>query len=101
MTVTGYTKTDVPRLFDQRESAMPTLRRIEGYRFYFYSHEPNEPTHVHIDKAGASAKVWLVPVSLARNRGFREKELGVILGLVREHRKEFLEAWHEYFGKSR
>ena len=22
---------------------MPTIFRLDGYRFYFYSHEPNEP----------------------------------------------------------
>nr|WP_242060339.1 DUF4160 domain-containing protein [Aerosakkonema funiforme] len=26
---------------------MPTVLRIGAYRFYFYSHEPNEPPHVH------------------------------------------------------
>ncbi len=29
---------------------MPTILRIGPYRFYFYSHEPNEPPHVHIDR---------------------------------------------------
>jgi hypothetical protein len=29
---------------------MPTVLRLDGYRFYFYSHEPNEPPPVHIDK---------------------------------------------------
>jgi hypothetical protein len=38
---------------------MPTVLRISGYRLYFYSHEPNEPPHIHIDKGGSSAKLWL------------------------------------------
>ena len=38
---------------------MPTVLRIQGFRVYFWSHEPNEPPQVHLDKAGASAKVWL------------------------------------------
>jgi hypothetical protein len=50
---------------------MPTVLRIEGFRLYFYSHEPNEPAHVHVDRGEASAKVWLEPVALARNLGFR------------------------------
>ena len=77
---------------------MPTLLRTEGYRFYFYSHEPNEPPHVHVDKAERSAKVWLMPVSLARNFGYRAMELNVIFALVREHRESFLETWNGYFG---
>lgn len=35
---------------------MPTILRVGGFRFYFYSHEPNEPAHVHIDKGNATAK---------------------------------------------
>lgn len=77
---------------------MPTVLRIQGVRVYFWSHEPNEPPHVHLDKGGASAKVWLEPVALASNVGYAARDLGVILRLVREHQPEFLEAWHEFFG---
>jgi len=77
---------------------MPTVLRIDGYRFYFYSHEPNEPPHVHVDRAEASLKAWLEPVSLARNIGFRGHEINAILALVEGHRDTLLKAWHEYFG---
>ena len=80
---------------------MPTVLRANGYRLYFYSHEPGEPAHVHIDKGGASAKVWLTEVSLARNRGFRASDLNAILRLVRDHQSALLEAWNGYFGESR
>jgi hypothetical protein len=77
---------------------MPTVLRIGALRFYFFSHEPNEPPHVHIDKGPASLKVWLEPVEVARNRGFRAHEIGGIVAMVDEHRDRLLEAWHEYFG---
>lgn len=80
---------------------MPTVLRIDGFRFHFYSHEPNEPPHIHVDKGGASMKAWLEPVALARNLGFRARELNVILGHVREHRAELVEAWNGYFGPGR
>jgi hypothetical protein len=80
---------------------VPTVLRIEGFRFYFYSHEPNEPPHVHVDRGDASAKVWLEPLALARNLGFRPRELTRILALVREHRTQLLETWHGYFGPGR
>lgn len=80
---------------------MPTVLRAEGYRFYFYSHEPNEPPHVHVDRGGASMKAWLDPVKLARNAGFRPREIGVILELVRQNRETLLKAWHGYFGTNR
>jgi Domain of unknown function (DUF4160) len=42
-------------------------RALAGYRVYFYSHEPNEPPHIHVDARGCTAKFWLQPVALARN----------------------------------
>lgn len=77
---------------------MPTIFRHNGYRLYFYSHEPNEPPHVHIDKGGSTAKVWLHDISIARASGFRPKELAAIIQLVRDNREALLEAWHGYFG---
>jgi hypothetical protein len=77
---------------------MPTVLRIGAFRFYFYSHEPNEPPHVHVDRGDATLKAWLDPVEVARSRGFRAHEINDILAMVEEHRTRLLEAWHEYFG---
>ena len=49
---------------------MPTVLQSGPYRVYFYSHESNEPAHVHIDRDQASCKFWLSPVGLASNLGF-------------------------------
>jgi hypothetical protein len=80
------------------DASVPTILRINGFRVYFWSHEPNEPPHVHLDKGGASAKVWLEPVASASNAGYPARDLGAILRLVRAHQPELLEAWHEFFG---
>ncbi|MEO7247382.1 MAG: DUF4160 domain-containing protein [Novosphingobium sp.] len=80
---------------------MPTVLRIGGLRFHFYSHEPGEPPHIHIDSAGMDCKIWLDPVSVARNRGFAPRDLGRALTLVREHRILLLEAWYGYFSIDR
>ena len=77
---------------------MPTLLLKDGFRVYFYSHEPNEPPHVHVDHSGSSAKVWLHDCSVARNVGFTAKDLGRVVQLVREHREAFVEAWNGFFG---
>jgi hypothetical protein len=53
---------------------------------------------VHIDRDNLSAKFWLKPVSLARNRGFSARELRQIERIVQENRQQLLEAWNEYFG---
>ena len=77
---------------------MPSVLRSGPYRFYFYSHEPNEPPHIHVDRGEMSAKFWLDPNQLARNFGFRAHELRTIQSVVEEHKQEFLEAWNEFFG---
>jgi len=77
---------------------MPTVLRVGPYRIYFYSHEPNEPPHVHVDRDDQSAKFWIGPVALARNLGFRAKELRQIERILTEHEQELLEAWYDYFG---
>jgi hypothetical protein len=79
---------------------MPTILSAGPYRIYFYSHEPNEPPHVHVDRDAQSAKFWLNPVSLAVNLGFSARELRRIEEIVSEHQSEFLEKWNGYFGAS-
>lgn len=76
---------------------MLTVLRIGAYRFYFYSHEPFEPPHIHIDRDNLSAKFWLEPVALAKNIGFSAKELRKLQSLGREHQQILVGAWHEYF----
>ena len=80
---------------------MPTLLRRGPYRFYFYSHEPKEPPHVHVDRDEKSAKFWLQPVSLARNLGFAAQELMQLQKIITQHQAEFLEAWHGHLGTGR
>ena len=78
---------------------MPTLLRIQGYRFFFFSMEGNEPPHIHVTSAGRYAKFWLQPVSVADVRGFRDHEMTKIRRIAEENASLFLEKWHEYFGR--
>ena len=80
---------------------MPTILRSGPYRFYFYSHEPNEPVHIHVDRDNQSAKFWLQPIGVALNIGFSPKELRRIQKLVTQYQMEFLEAWHGHLGDDR
>ena len=77
---------------------MPTALRFGPYRLYFYSHELNEPPHVHIDRGDQTCKFWIEPVALARNLGFSAKELRDIERLVIDNQQNLLESWNEYFG---
>jgi hypothetical protein len=80
---------------------MPTILRADGFRVYFYSHEPGEPPHVHVDRSGATAKVWLEPIAIASNAGFSASELADVLRLARSHQRQLLEAWHGFFDPGR
>ena len=77
---------------------MPTVVRSGPYRFYFYSHEPNEPAHVHVDRDDLSAKFWLEPVGLARNLEYLARELRRVQRVVARYQIALLEAWHGHFG---
>jgi hypothetical protein len=66
---------------------------------YFFSHEPNEPAHVHVDHDDRTAKFWLDPVTVARNLGFSPRDLRRIEAVIVENRHRLLEAWNEHFGE--
>ena len=81
---------------EQRQPPPPPPRG--PYRVYFYSHEPNEPPHVHVNRDKASYKVWLVPVALASSLAFRAGELREIERLISMNRAILLKAWEEFHG---
>lgn len=78
---------------------MPTILKIKGYRFFFFSLEGNEPPHIHVEQAERFAKFWLNPPALVKSRGFRSGELSEIQKLVEENRELFLEKWNEHFSR--
>ncbi len=77
---------------------MPTVLRSGPYRVYFFSHEPDEPPHVHVDRDDQSAKFWLCPIRLALNLGFSPVELRRIQQLLKENEMILLEKWNAHFG---
>ena len=77
---------------------MPTVLRHGPYRVYFYSHEPGEPPHVHVDRDDSSAKFWLSPVALAVNFGFAARELRTIQEIIETNQQRLIKAWNDYFG---
>jgi hypothetical protein len=81
-----------------RDSRLPTIARWRGYRFSFYSREPDEPPHVHVVKGSGQAKFWLGDCSLAKTVGFADHELTRIGQKVRRDRNLFLRAWNDFFG---
>ena len=43
---------------------MPTVLRIKGLRFFFFSNELGEPMHIHVETDDKYAKFWLDPCNL-------------------------------------
>lgn len=80
---------------------MPTVKNIVGpYRFFFYSFDCNEPMHIHIRRDRMTSKFWLEPIGLARNQGFRPRELNQIRTLIKDNYDTIIEAWYEHCGTS-
>lgn len=77
---------------------MPTVLRQEGFRFFFYSNEGNEPPHIHAEHGEGSAKFWLQPVLLASSHGLSRARLARCEEIVRANVELFREKWEEYFG---
>ena len=76
---------------------MPTVLRIDPYRFFFYAGDRQEPPHIHVERANNTAKFWLDPIRLQRSRRFRRNEINRIQKLIEEHREHLLRIWDEYF----
>ena len=76
---------------------MPTIFITQGFRFFFFSGEGNEPPHVHVEHGDKVAKYWLNPAELSSSGGFRSHELTKVRALVIEHRHLFMEKWNEHF----
>jgi hypothetical protein len=77
---------------------MPTVLRHKGYRFFFYSNEGDEPSHIHVRKGDSEAKVWLHDLSVAVNLGYTPRELNEIMRIVRAEQARLREAWDGFFG---
>jgi hypothetical protein len=77
---------------------MPTIF-IDGYIFRFYSSDIFEPPHVHVIKAENVAKIWLQPITVQYNRGYKVSELNKIIRLTRRNQNRLLEAWNDHFSQ--
>jgi hypothetical protein len=78
---------------------VPTVLRVEGFRFFFFSNERGEPPHVHVERGDATAKIWLDDVRIAYSYGLSPTEGRRLRELTFTHRSLFLERWNEHFGR--
>ncbi|MFW6103715.1 MAG: DUF4160 domain-containing protein [Bacteroidota bacterium] len=75
----------------------PTVLRIKGYRFFFFSREETRK-HIHVYCEKGEAKIWLEPeIKIARNFKLQERELNEILLIAKENKDEFIKSWERHF----
>jgi hypothetical protein len=75
---------------------MPTVLRLNGYRFYFFASEGSEPPHVHVDKGAGTLKLWIEELNIAYVEDLKPSEIREILIIARSHRQHLLDAWNEF-----
>ena len=79
---------------------MPTVLLINGFRFFFYSNENDEPMHIHVKKGNADGKIWLEPqIEIAFLHEFTNAEQKDIIKIVIDNYEILKTRWNEYFNK--
>lgn len=59
---------------------------------------PREPAHIHVERDGGEAKLWLFPeVRLADRVGFSRSAQADLVRIVEARRQEIERAWNEHF----
>jgi hypothetical protein len=74
---------------------MPTVLRLLGFRFHFYSNEGAEPPHIHVEYGDAECKFWLDPIALATNRGMSPTDIRRAERIVFERQQFLLEKYRD------
>ncbi len=75
---------------------MPTILRIEGYRFFFFSNE-HLPEHMHVENGDKYARIELGTLKVTDSYNLSSKELKKLLKIVESNHTELQRSWDDYF----
>lgn len=79
---------------------MPTILYIDGWRFFFYSNERNEPIHIHCKKAEKEGKYWLDRDNFDVMESFsfqmNNKDKRIVKKIIFEYFELIEKAWDEF-----
>ncbi|MCK5294317.1 MAG: DUF4160 domain-containing protein [Arcobacteraceae bacterium] len=75
---------------------MPTVLRIDGYRFFFFSDE-HTPEHIHIEKGDSYARIEIESLKVTDTYNLNSKELKKLVSLVTKNKDKLKGTWDEYF----
>ena len=77
---------------------MPKIFEQDGFIFFFYSNENNEPCHTHVRKGDGYGKIWLEPnIVPAYFEDFSSKDIRKIMDIVEVNNLLMKTKWNEYF----
>ena len=77
---------------------MPTVLTKDGFRFFFYSREGNEPPHIHIIGKGGEMKIWLSNLGIAKIYNLSPKEQRIVLEITAANVELFKKEWRVFYG---
>lgn len=80
----------------KKEWVIPTVLRKNGFRFFFYSREGNEPAHIHVIGRNGEMKVWLDPVSVSKVYNLKSKDQKNVVEIVNENKAFLLDSWRQW-----
>lgn len=75
---------------------MPTVLRVDGFRFFFFSDE-HLPFHIHVEKADGYIRVELETLKVTDNYKFSPSDIKRVVSIIKENRDKLIGAWNEYF----
>lgn len=82
---------------------MPTVLYINGWRFFFYSNEGNEPVHIHVQKGEKECKYWLIEETFDIEQAFayhmNNADKKEVRRIIFEHFDTLIKGWNEFFNR--
>jgi len=75
---------------------VPTVLRVDGYRFFFFLDE-HLPEHIHVEKAGSYARIVLDTLEVTDSYKLSTKEINRLIKIVKSNRELIRGVWDEYF----
>ncbi len=79
---------------------MPTILLIDGWRFFFYANERNEPIHIHCQKGEKECKYWLdvenFDVVEAYTYNMNNKDKRIVKKVIFEYFEVIEKSWADF-----
>lgn len=77
---------------------MPTVLKIDGFRFFFFSDE-HVPVHIHVEKGDGYMRVELQALKITQRQKFTKSDERKIMAIIKERHDELIGAWNDYFNR--